>query len=660
MGDRKTVCVLIGDIHTDHPKKIISGLYDSYRGSRDTNVHFYLGAENAVFFKESAQLGGDFDYQYLCLYDYAFFEKYDEVLVAIGAISTFHKVDKKKFLHRFDDVPCIVLEDTIEPANGAYIISDNYKGMYENVKHLIEFHRYRNIVFLAGPRENQDSKERLAAFRDCMAHHGLTVTDDMIAYGDYSEYVDSAVRQLFRRNEDIQAIVSANDEMTVAIYRECERRGLKVGTDIAVTGFDDMEMARIVQPPLTTVKQQSYLMGTQAFDMARAALDGEKISPARVPVEIICRHSCGCKKELKEKGTEETLYSATDFSRQIYHQALNGPFMIRELIRVAEDDNLFYYKIGQAMSEFGAKNSYLYTLPEIFVYDKDHPWKQPEELVLSVRQRGRDIYSYDAPVAPRIHLGEGLCNMDSDKGGHIFFNFLLFDGAKQYGILSVEIEPKLLTFFYMLSLQIGTALHFLEMTHIQKGYFIKLQEQNAALNYTAMNDALTGIYNRRGIMEKVEEMGVLDKGKRAFLLIADLDHLKQINDIFGHGEGDFAIREAAAILKRALGRESTIGRIGGDEFLAVLPQAGNGKAHGDELKTRIKEECAAFNETSGKPYFVEISVGITSFVCRENLNIAKLTRAADDRLYEDKSVRRQSVVREEAMKRPTDGLLTGF
>ena len=89
-------------------------------------------------------------------------------------------------------------------------------------------------------------------------------TPQMIAQGDYSEFVDKQIEKLLDDNPDAQAIVFANDEMAFSGYRVCEQRGLKVGKDILITGFDDCERASGMEPPLTTVQQDGVLMGKMA------------------------------------------------------------------------------------------------------------------------------------------------------------------------------------------------------------------------------------------------------------------------------------------------------------------------------------------------------------------------------------------------------------
>lgn len=119
-----------------------------------------------------------------------------------------------------------------------------------------------------------------------------------------------------------------------------------------------------------------------------------------------------------------------------------------------------------------------------------------------------------------------------------------------------------------------------------------------------------------------------------YFIFADLNNLKKINDIFGHEDGDQAIRKIAEILISNLDPKSIVSRIGGDEFAALTIQDSEGMA--EEITERIKKAAALGNKLSDKPYNVTASIGIHRFKCSKEVCVQELIELADSALYLDK------------------------
>ena len=124
------------------------------------------------------------------------------------------------------------------------------------------------------------------------------------------------------------------------------------------------------------------------------------------------------------------------------------------------------------------------------------------------------------------------------------------------------------------------------------------------------------------------------------ILFADLDHLKEINDVFGHAAGDFAIKWCSATLQEQVGASGIVGRIGGDEFCVLL--FGDMQA-GRTFVEQIKEKSAAFNAASEKEYYVELSIGFAPVTLGKDLVISEKLAVADLTLYKEKKKRRTSI-----------------
>ena len=228
--------------------------------------------------------------------------------------------------------------------------------------------------------------------------------------------------------------------------------------------------------------------------------------------------------------------------------------------------------------------------------------------------------------------------------------FLLFSGETQYGLLACEIEEEEFPFFYVISLQIGLSLRYLEISKAESARrremsrdMEAIREKNRVLGIISEYDELTGLLNFRGFMEHIKRICQTGNGQKGYMIYGDLDHLKEINDTWGHPEGNFALRSVASILKGCLRSNDILGRVGGDEFIMMLEC--EEEDFGTTFRERVKIACDRFNEKSGKPFLVEISLGITEFYPNIATDIQQVISLADRQLYEAKKNRRKSVSR---------------
>jgi diguanylate cyclase (GGDEF)-like protein len=166
----------------------------------------------------------------------------------------------------------------------------------------------------------------------------------------------------------------------------------------------------------------------------------------------------------------------------------------------------------------------------------------------------------------------------------------------------------------------------------------QLKAQNKILDFVSKQDELTGLLNRRGMMEEIMAAMSVHQGERGVLFFADLDHLKEINDCYGHSAGDSAIDMAAEFLRLNMPRGSVIGRIGGDEFVAFTTNQ-----EPDAVRKKVKENVKYYNEHSDEPYYIELSIGYSEFVCYDNVDIEKEISKSDELLYVEKKKRRRSI-----------------
>lgn len=149
-------------------------------------------------------------------------------------------------------------------------------------------------------------------------------------------------------------------------------------------------------------------------------------------------------------------------------------------------------------------------------------------------------------------------------------------------------------------------------------------------------DELTGLYNRRGFLMFAQQQIALAarSGRRIVLLSADLDGLKAINDQWGHAEGDRALIELAAVLRRSLRETDVVARLGGDEFVALATESDlTGAEH---VLERVHDRIARRNQHGDLPWTLSASFGWTRVDPREGVELDALLAAADERMYAHK------------------------
>ena len=152
----------------------------------------------------------------------------------------------------------------------------------------------------------------------------------------------------------------------------------------------------------------------------------------------------------------------------------------------------------------------------------------------------------------------------------------------------------------------------------------------------AVNDELTGLMNRRGFLLLAEHQRSLAdrKGTALSLVFVDIDHFKSINDTFGHEEGDRALKELARLLQRTFRRSDVVARIGGDEFIVMMPEI---NPEGMKIVLdRVRSNFAAFNQDSGFPWHLSISLGVAVYDSTHPVTLEALMASADQSMYQAK------------------------
>lgn len=182
--------------------------------------------------------------------------------------------------------------------------------------------------------------------------------------------------------------------------------------------------------------------------------------------------------------------------------------------------------------------------------------------------------------------------------------------------------------------------------HLQLRQHVRhLEEMNRNLYERAVNDALTGLRNKRYFQEAFEELFARALRARADIscLFFDLDHFKKVNDTCGHSFGDYVLKTIGALLKKNVRCGDLVARFGGEEFVVVLPNTGLDNAIFVAEKIRALVEGHLFSD-QGHQWPVTVSIGIASLHVHKPAAASNLLEMADQALYLAKSTGRNRAV----------------
>ncbi|MBB5193282.1 diguanylate cyclase (GGDEF)-like protein [Silvimonas terrae] len=169
----------------------------------------------------------------------------------------------------------------------------------------------------------------------------------------------------------------------------------------------------------------------------------------------------------------------------------------------------------------------------------------------------------------------------------------------------------------------------------------RIAEQELIAQQLATLDELTRLVNRRGFEALAAyTLGVCRRmGKPATLLFFDLNDFKEINDQFGHAEGDQALMEFAGFLRHGLRESDAVGRLGGDEFLVLLNDADEMRAR--EIIARLQHQLDELNARLQRGYDLHFSVGVTAFDATRHQAFSTMMAEADAAMYAHKQALRK-------------------
>lgn len=570
----------------------------------------------------------------VAVFDYINYDITDVVVVFEEIIKNEKLTDMLISRAKEHDVPVIVIGEAHEGC--VNIKFDHENGFARIVRHMVCDHKMTRLHFMAGSKGNYFSDQRKEAFRTVLEENGLPFDESMVSYGEFwSDPAIAATEKLIREGNLPQAIICANDKMAIAVCSCLKIHGYRVPEDVAVTGFDGILEVRFATPRITTVVTDFADLATKTAEvMLGCNAAAEETKTYLVPLRICMAQSCGC--------AGETTLNASEYLNVVsdrYYRFQNENIMLSEIIaKVHRCEN-----VVQVVEQL--KHDIIYEMCCMLETECLDEKVNPMERDVAKTDFDRDMYVL---VKGFSHMEEGL------------FRFPAKGVVPGLDMLLDENRVLVFSTMHYLDVPMGYCCFFFE--ELLAANYVKIPQTLDALNNAIggyrniryrnylMNridemyriDTLTGLRNRRGFeMEYQEMLEAKPAGQPLTVMMVDLDGLKQINDNYGHKEGDFAIAKAAQGMRETCPSGSLFTRFGGDEMLAVCP----GMWDAEKLKEDFYEYFRVFNEKSSKEYNVCASMGVYHTTPEDDLSFESIVEKTDILMYMEKTKRKKNRLR---------------
>ena len=223
-----------------------------------------------------------------------------------GVISLTAKAEKEAIEAVAEKYPLVIAGQYLEDTEIPHVGISNIKAAREAVNHLLSL-GHRRIAHIAGPLNQLIFQDRLKGYYSALERAGVEVDERLIFCGDHTfEAGYRLAAEIMRQENPVTAIFAAGDEMAAGAMKALKRAGKRVPEDYAVVGFDDIRIASMVEPEITTIYQPKWEMGVKATEMLFKLMDGKPLEERKVILAhtLTVRESCGANliNNMKEEG----------------------------------------------------------------------------------------------------------------------------------------------------------------------------------------------------------------------------------------------------------------------------------------------------------------------------------------------------------------------
>ena len=553
---------------------------------------------------------------------------------------------KESFLARVREsgIPAISL---LEDLPGLYYSGlDNLTDFSILVEHLITEHGCRKLNYVGGSPRNQENQKRLLAYRKTLEKHGILFEPERVIERSFE--IKTGIRAFteFQQKGLLpEAFVCANDNIAVGVCLAAREAGFSIPEDFLVTGFDNEDKASYCNPRITTADFSKTEIMYHAMELLVDIWNGQTDRRCTYTQAVhIFQESCRCVSECPPDRGQYIIKRILSEARQSDMQNWMIDLNRFLLDCTSYTDLTSHMQMWLHEHQFG--NLYLLMNPDIFHLEKvDILPEIPDDIYRCVGYPDKMTVVHpvsDTEAVMQLSITDGHLLPDITRTGdqNIFVFAPLHFREREVGYVVLQNCDYLLDhqFLFKMLNSFRTALESLYNKLV-------LCKKNKQLSQLYIHDSLTGLYNRMAYEKLALPLfqKYMQKKKHLGILFVDADHLKYINDNFGHDMGNLAIRSIASAIHKSCPVGSVCMRYGGDEFVCVIPDFDLPRMH--QLEKTILHALEEISDVSRFPFPLETSIG--SVIADDAVfSLNDYINLADQKMYASKKARKAA--REEA------------
>lgn len=526
--------------------------------------------------------------------------------------------------YEMDDIPCLE--------------TDTFQGLYELVSHVIEVHHAKKILYVNGPRHNKECIIRRKAVEAALEKNALVLREADIIYAEWSYQIACAnMREWIHEHDYLpDAVICANDEMAMGICTALNCEGVEVPGQVIVTGYDFVADGQRFFPMLSTVRRDWTRLGVEGMELLLRQMDGHKVSmKTRIPCQMEIGESCGCcADDEKCKMRLNALGESYRKKRQQEVDEWHLRYIDDTISKITDSQSL-----KESLQEHYEENhtfegeDFLLCLEENF-FDSEEREDKSGELngwmeVFVKLENGKSVSRKNFPVGQILKECLEEC-LEEDKT-HIF----LFTGLHEFEhCFGYIMQKDFMDRLYDKSLYSWIQRLSQDMMKVKQN--IRLEDLNRRLVDVSITDKLTGLKNRTGF--EMKALPYLQKCREnhrdTWLVFADINQMKIINDQLGHLQGDMALCIVAEAIRKTIPKEWVAVRYGGDEFIVV--GAYDEFKDIDEMRELFTDNLNRLKERNAFAFPLTVSLGAVVMRSDEVNSLDEYMRRADEAMYIEK------------------------